>query len=554
MPSQNMILDALQASGNSQNVAATQQNRFTQILQEMGVLTGATTSAIEKGTTATNVVEQQTLKGAQDAQDATQATARRAGVDNSNPEDILATLGEELRVNIERSKAARANIDAKSTMNPFDNPVGWLHGQLTIKADQNRYEVASKSAAGISKDIAQVTSAVDEMGRTRAALAIKITDASRAAAADVRIAEGEAAKAAAQRGYLKDEMTVAGAIQNASAAQAQEVQRQLQIVVSEEQRAMEAEKFKMYKEQYNWELQSKKLNAVAKQEGENIKGQLLAQYNLGAQVLGQPLATNWDFVKAKAELGGTDAGRISAAMEAGGNSIAAGGRAVVSATPGGAASMIARNLYTRGNDAGFEPMKKYLKDTLNAKVALGGKEEQILANTNAQIKLDAELYAKDAVATGSFYAPPPLQSILDTKSVRATALYQKVLATSGKDLTTAAPTPVIKLAYAAAKAGTITYEQAAAGIAEMYGQAVNINNSEKRFSQIGIAPQKGFNVSPDIPGLNVKADLTNYTSNLHLLATMKAREQIAFTQSVMSGTPLGSVVAPASEYAKSLFK
>lgn len=554
MPSQNMILDALQASGNSQNLAATQQNRFTQILQEMGVLGGTTTAAIEKGTAATNVVEQQTLKGAQDAQDAIQATSRRAGVDNTNPEDILATLGEELRINIEKSKAARANIEAKSTMNPFDNPVGWLHGQLTIKADQNRYEVASKSAASISKDIKQVTSAVDEMGRTRAALAIKITDASRAAAADVRIAEGEAAKATAQRGYLKDEMAVAGAIQNASAAQAQEVQRQLQIVVSEEQRALEAEKFKMYKEQYNWELQSKKLNAVAKQDAETIKGQLLAQYNLGAQVLGQPLATNWDFVKAKAELGGTDGARISAAMEAGGNSLAAGGRAVVSATPGGAASMIARGLYTRGNDAGFEPMKKYLKDTLNSKVALGGKEEQILANINAQIKTDAEFYAKDAVATGSFYAPPPLQSILDTKSVRATALYQKVLATAGKDLTTAAPTPIVKLAYAAAKAGTITYEQAASGIAEMYGQAVNINNSEKRFSQIGIAKQEGFNVSPDIPGLNVKANLANYTSNLHLLATMRSREQIAFTQSAMSGTPLGGIIAPASEYAKSLYK
>lgn len=554
MPSQNMILDALQASGNSQNLAATQQSRFTQILQEMGILGGTTASATDKGVAATNVVEQQTLKGAQDAQDATQATARRTGVDNTNPEDILATLGEELRVNIEKSKAARANIDAKQSMNPFDNPVGWLHGQLTVEADQANYNNARQSAAGISKDIAQVTTAVDEMGRTRAALATKITDASRVAAANVRIAEGEAAKATAQRGYLKDELAVSGAIQNASAAQAQEVQRQLGIVVDQERFALDKERMAMAREQFNWERENKSIALKGKQDAETVKGQLLAQYNLGAQVLGQPPATNWDFVRAKAELGGTDASRISAAMEAGGNSIAAGGRAVVSATPGGAASMIVRNLYTRGNDAGFEPMKKYLKDTLNSKVALGGKEEQILANTNAQIKTDAEFYAKEVVATGSFYAPPPLQLILDTKSVRATALYQKVLATSGKDLTTAAPTPIVKLAYAAAKAGTITYEQAASGLAEVYGQAVNINNSEKRFAQIGIAQQRGFNTSPDIPGLNVKANLASYTSNLHLLATMRAREQIAFTQSAMSGTPLGSVIAPASEYAKSLFK
>lgn len=525
MPQPSLVQDALNASANSQNLAAKHQDRLTQILQEMGVLGGTVTSATDRATASTNVIEQQALKGAQQSQDATLASARAAGVDNSNPADILVGLGEELRKNIELAKAARANIDAKQSINPLDNPLGWLHAQLTVEQDQANYNNSMQSAAGINKNIASVTSAVDEIARTRAALTVKITDATRAAAADVRIAQGEAEKANAQRGYLKDEMVVAGAIQNASAAQAQEVQRQLGIVANAEQQEMEREKFRMYKEQYNWELQSKKLNSAAKQEAEDIKKQLLLQLNIGAEVLGMPKYSSWELAKAKAELGGTEGARISAMMEAGGNTIAAGGRPVAAATPGGAANMINSRVYARADDAGFASMKKYLKEQYNLElINQGGKADKAVLAVNMNIAEAAKRFEKDATTTGSFYATPPLASILSTKSVQSTALYKKVLASAGKDLTTAAPTPIIDLAYSAAKQKIISYEEAAAGIAEVYAQAVNINNSEKRFAQIGIPSQKSFKTKPDIPGRDITVDLTNYTEVLHMMATKKAGE------------------------------
>ncbi len=550
MPSQNMILDALNASAGAQNAAKKQQDTLTRILTNMGVLSSSEQEAITAAATASSAVEQQTLKGAQEAQDAAKLFARTAGTDITSPENILISLGQQLRASVETANTARQRLEAKQSMNPFDNPVGWLHGQLTAEQDYEEYQRASGAAASISRDISKVTTATDEVGRTQAALATKITDASRASVAAAREAEAKQAKIAASRNFLKDEASVVNAIQNASAAQAQEVQRQLGVITSVEQQALEQERFAMYKQQFDWEKEAKQLALKPKQDAESVKQQLLLQYNLGAQTLGLPQETNIDLVLARAELGGTDATRISAVMEAGGNTLAAGGSSRVANTPGGAATMIAKGVYPKANDPEFSSMRQYLKDVAAAKAAIGGKPEEVVGNINAQVKADAEAFSKNAVTAGSFYAPPPLQSLLATASVKKTPLYQKVLSTAGKDLTTAAPTPVIKLAYAAAKQGVISYEDAAKGLNELYGQAVVINNYQKRFAQIGVPSQKNFKVSPDIPGTNVSVDLTDYSSTLHLFALLQARERTALMSSAMLKTPFSAVLAPVAATAK----
>jgi len=540
MPDQNLLLDALNSSALAQNAAKKQEDTLTRILSSMGLLNEQSQETITRASEAASTVEQQALLGAQQAQEAAQQFAREAGSDIRSPENILISLGQELRANLTRAQQARQNIDTKQSINIIDNPLAWLHGQMTIGQDQQVYTGSMQSAEGISQNISTLTAATDQVGRTQAALATKITDATRAAAAEARRLEAEQSKQAALRNHLKEEMVIAGAIQGASSAQSMEVQRQLGIVTSEEQRAMEQERFAMYKQQFAWEQQSKELSRRSKKDQDSVKEQLLMQYNIGARVLGLPEETNMDLVLARAELGGTDATRVSAAMEAGGNTLAAGGSARVAASPAAAANMIAKGVYVRSADPGFDPMKQYLRDTAAAKAALGAKPEETAGYINAQVKVDAENFKKNAVATGSFYAPPPLQSIINTESVKRTALYQKVLATSGKDLTTAAPTPIVNLAFEAAKQGVISYEEAAKGLNELYGKAAEINNSQKRFTQIGVPAQTSFNV--EIVGIN--ANLMDYSSTLRLLAVKRARETVGLGLASMIDTAVGKRVVP----------
>lgn len=540
MVDQNMLLDALNASAGATNDAGKQKDMLTSILQQMGLLQKESVDTTDRATAAINTVEGTALSGQQRAQDDARTYAASVGALGTSPEALLVRLGVDLNSQLEASKAARDNLVAKQSINMIDNPLGWLHAQMTIEADQANYNIAQQAATGISKDIATATQAVDSFGRTQTALAVKVTDASRVAAANARIAEAESAKANALRGHLKDEVAIAGAIQNASAAQAQEAQRRLGMIVNQEQLALERERFEMSKQQFAWEKESKQLALKSKTDADTTKQQLLTQYNVGAEVLGLPKENNFDLLMARVELGGTDKTRISAAMEAGGNTLAAGTSRTAS-SPAGAAAMMAKGVYPRSNDAGFAPMKKYLAETWRDKVAIsGGKEEVVIANVNAQVKVDAEKFGKNATASGSFYAPPPLETLLATKSVQATPLYKKVLATAGKDLKTADPEPIVKLAYAAASEGVITFEQAATGLTELYGQAVVINNHTNRYAQIGIPSQQSFTVLKDGKTVN----LTDYSATLRTLAIMKAQEMNAFTKAGMLNHPFSNVLAP----------
>lgn len=536
--SANLLLDALNASAQAGNASIEEGNALTKILANMGLLNTGNSQAIDDKTRSLNVVEGQALAGAQAAQDATRKFAAEAGSDITSPEQILVQLGNDLRANIQAAQQINASIQQKESARIIDDPLGWLKGQLTLPQDYQAYNQAAERANAASDGIAALTKATDEVGRTQEGLALKITDASRAAAADIRIAEASAAKIAAERGHLKDEMVIAAAIQNTRADQAREAQAQYGLVMDAHKFALEQERFNWAREQFSWEKKIKGATAKDKKSADEVKQQMLLQYNIGARSLGLPEETSFDLLMARFELGGTDKTRISAAFEAGGNTLAAGHTRVAS-TPAGATSMLVKGVYPLGMDTTFSDMRKYLKDTWDTAAQGGdGKEATVVATMNAIVKADTQRYTKNAVATGSFYAPPPIASITASKSVQATPLYQKVLATAGKDLTTAAPSPIISLAYEAAKSGTITYEEAAAGITEFYGQAVNINNLTKRYAQIGIQPQTTFKVKPDIRQLydvRESFDLSNYNETLRMFAILKSRDTIGQLRNFLGG-------------------
>lgn len=532
---QQLLLDTLQSSAVVQNSAKRNNAELAKKSGELGVLNSDSAEAITTVALNKAASEDQILKGAQQAQDASRRFAQAAGTDINDPAQILVSLGEDLRKQVLAAREAQARIQAKESTTIL-NPVQFLVSQLTLKDDYKQYNHAADNANLTSDNIAALTAATDQVGQTQRGLAQKITDASRAAAAQATIAQGELDKNAAERNHIKDELAIAAAIQQGTAAQALETQKQFGFVMDSQRWEMQQAQFAQQKEEYNFNKQIKLLSLKKDLDKAAVDSELLRQYNAGAMVLGYQPQTNFELIKSRAELGGADLARISAIMEAGSNSLSI-GAARVTATPAGATAMIAKNMYPRSNEPQFAGMRKYLTDNWEQQmVANGHKEANAGIALNAKVANDTAFFEKNAVATGSFYAPPPIESITATASVKKTALYQKVLATAGKDLRDASPDPIIKLAYTAAANKVISYEEAAAGIAEFYGQAVVINNLNNRYSQIGIKPQTSFRVTPSIPGANnlKGVNLTDYSSTLHLMATIKARTEFGITQNLPS--------------------
>lgn len=522
---QQLLLESLQGSAKAENAAMDQQDALTSILKEMGILNRTSSGAIDKEVAAVNTVEQTAMQGEQAAQDAARTFARNAGTLIGTPESVLVELGQKLNQYSAGAQSAAESLEEKKNRPILDNPLAWLEGQITMQRDADMLQSNAKLADLTSKRIAQLTTATDEVGATQRALAQKITDGSRAAAADARIAQAEQEKATALRNHLKDEVAVVGAIQNSTAAQATEIQRRYNMVANAEQLDMERERFAFQKEQWNWEKQIKELNAKTKLEADSIKQKLLEQYNIGASQLGYPAAESWELLSARAELGGTAATQFSAAMESGLASMTAGGSRITNSA-GGAAMLIGEKAYPRANDPAFARMSKYFKDRWdNAILGAGGKKDVAVGLANEVIKKDVEQFSRNMTATGSFYAPPPIASITATKSVQTSPLYRKVLSTAGKDLTTAAPSPILGITYEAYKKGIISLDEAISGLNEFYGQAVTINNVNNRYTQLGIPKQEGFKTKPDVLGVdNVTVDLTDYSSTARLFAIVRARE------------------------------
>lgn len=523
---QRLLLDTLQASATVQNSALNNNKQMEKSLESLGINSNSTTAAIDSVATNKVLSEDQILKGAQQAQDASRKFARAAGTDITDPAEILVSLGEDLRKQVFAAREAQTRIQAKENVT-IASPLKFLGAQLTLKNDYDQYNQAADNANLTSNNIEALTKATDEVGRTQAGLAQKITDASRVAAAQATISQAVLDKNTVERNHIKDELSIAAAIQQGTAAQALEVQKQMGYVMDVGRWNMQQEELAMRKDQFSFEQQTKALALKSKVEADRIKSELLTQYNVGANILGYRPETSFDLIAAKAELGGADKVRISAAMEAGSNTLAT-GSVRVTATPAGTTSMIVKNMYPRSADPVFAPMRKYLTDNWEQQMAGNGYvEAKAVVGLNTKIKADSDYFDKNVMATGSFYAPPPIASITATDSVKRTALYQKVLASAGKDLRDANPEPIIKLAYTAAANKVISYEEAAQGIAEFYGQAVVINNLNNRYAQIGIKPQTSFKITPDIPGPNnlKGVNLTDYSSTLHLMATIRARTE-----------------------------
>lgn len=510
-----------QPQAQAQPAESGERDKLAALLTSMrGLFEQQRTSAQQKSAVTAQATDEQ-LAAQQRTQETTAKFANAAGTSASG---IMVQLAQDMNGYLTAARDARMRIEAKESASILANPVEWLSNQFSLKKDYDTYNRAAEGFNSTSAAVSSLTAATDQVARTNAGLEQKVTDATRAQAAKLQAIASEQEAQEIESNSIKAELEFSQAISQLDARQAAEVRQQLAD-------ARQAENDAWIKRNYGRQ-DAEYSRKVAKEDAlERTKSTLLDTYNTGRKALGMPAASDWDTVQAQAELGGSMQAEFARAMEAGQQVLLSGGKRAFKDT-GSAATAIAAQQVPAAKDPQFARMNEYLtKLNQRAKANFLGqavKPEQLAESTNALMQADLERYKYDNAAKGSPYAPPPLPAVVSTRSVQATALYKKVIAPLAADLakedSSQLPTKLLDMAFEAAEQRVLTWEQAAAGIAEYFGQAVNINNLANRYESVGMPAQEKYIAIPDLIGFNEPVDMSNYASVLRALTINRIRK------------------------------
>lgn len=520
-PVEDSLLSSLQSSANTQNAAKQQQAKVQDLLNETILMFQSQLSATNKRADAAAEISASQQAAAQATQEATQKFARMAGTDITDPSNIMVQLAQDMNTQLATAMAARNRIQQKESTSILSNPFDWLKNQFTLEKDYKDYNQAANNFNSTKATIGSLTAATDQAGRTQQGLEEKITDATRAASAKAASANKALEATAVEAAHIADELKFADSIANLTAKQAAEVQRQGELIRQARNDAWIQENYgRAQKREDRADKKQDELDAAEKV--------LLDDYNYGASLFGMPPRDNWKAIQAQAELHPGYAEDLKNVLEAARTHRTSKTGSMVK-SPGTIARNVVEGRIPRLNaSTDFARMADYFKKLDKATrsdpgfAASKGTKEDYARTFDALLARDIEKYKYDNVAKGSPYELAPFNVISGTaSSVRNTPLYQKVLAPLSPELSKLNGTEftdrMVNLATEAAASKVISWEQAAEGLTEYFGQAVNINNNTNKYELIGVPKQEEVLTSPDISGTDVLADLTNYASVLRVL-------------------------------------
>lgn len=521
MDGEQELLASLQSSAATQNAQAGVQTKLKDLLNETILMFQSQLSATNKKNDAVAEISASELAARQATQETTQKFARAAGADLNDPSNIMVQLAQDMNAQLSTALAARNRIQQKESASIISNPLDWLTGQLTVKKDYDTYNKAANNFNSSKAAVASLTAATDQAGRTQQGLEEKITDATRAASARIVSANKALEATAIEAAHIADDLKFTDAIANSTAKQAAEVQRQGELIRQARNDAWI---------QQNYDRAQQREDRADKKQAQADKAEqvLLDETNYGRSLYGLPPVDNWQAVVDQAELHPGYAQDLKDILEAARTHRTSGTGSMVKSPGHVARSIIEERIPSLSAKNDFTRMAAYFK-TLDKNVIrdqgyLASKrtKDDYAATFDALLGRDLDKYKYDNVAEGSPYALAPYNVVAGTaSSVRNTALYKKVLAPLGSELTKLKGTEfterMVNLATEAAASKVISWEQAAEGLSEYFGQAVNINNDTNKYKLIGLPEQKGVITSPDISGTDVLADLTNYASVLRVL-------------------------------------
>lgn len=458
---------------------------------------------------------QQTQATAQlKAQQNMRAVASSLGTNMDDASQILTKLGNTMLSEYDNAQQTGQALDQLKQVNFLDDPLGWVSAQFQLPQATAQYNQHANTYNRAEATMQQLLTLTSDDNKVQNDIAATKDSASVAAQTD---AIKQTAIAQSQDAQLKAaQFNINGmdAIEKMSAEQIQNSATALSAQINEGHLAIAQQQLQLAQKTSDEDIQIKQQMIQKNNMDLAAQNDMEATINKGLVTLGrQPLAQG----KATAMLKvGGDAGELIKKAFTIGNASDVAGSPVISTDPGDAARTIiaAKAPLT----ASAQPIKQLLVDSFvsaagDKTIDVKNAEQVNIATTrNALGRAGAQMASVNPDDKTNIYSAPDLKSVVAQPAVAALPFTQKVidpLVASGASKFD--PGLLVSLAKTAVQNGTISYNDAVAGLATYGNQAVNLNNVNRNYAGYGLPPQTSLNMRVDDPitGGSTNVDFTN---------------------------------------------
>lgn len=474
--------------------------------------------------------------------------------------DTADASGTQARLAMRHNQASAAADDALDTIKQkrsvsfFDDPLSWISNKLTINTDIDNYNSNITIANKAESDMDSINQSIDLRAAAQAKIATTVTAASAQAASDIAVSSAqEAAAVLARQGFAANTQGVSE-IANMSYRQVQiatagfDADAKYQdLKMAQAHLALSYQQFDLEKKRFAL-MQAKEVNA----DGAN---QYIAeQINSGLKVMfpNNPAAWNVPAGKMTAVLSGKVPMDpiLSQAFKVGEQSkdytIPGAGTRLLGATPADALKTLSFNPQTSPDMAGGIGILNQAKKMIDAKLAgqpittpVQQKEYDDAVNKQANtILLAAANHTQDP--TSVYYLPPADKIVAAIPALQQDPVWQKILqpmVVAKADLSN--PAVVAGYVSSAVQNGTISLNQGAASINNLYQRGQEMNIASKQLVGLGLTPKISYMGPDPYQGVGAvgKIDYTDPVAVKAALMRMSAAGGTIYSNAAFQGTP-----------------
>lgn len=529
-PILSFISDSLGFNRQSQ-VAQTQTNARQAELgtEQEAVLSRASTNA--------QTVEGQKGRGELAAQTAARNIASQFGGNQEDANSLLALLGQQFRENTVKTSRAMERVAELDATSLLDNPLAWLSNQYEAYQLEGEAAATQDAANFASTAMQQINATISSGAQAQKAIAKTMTEESIAADLALKADEFKAKSIELQRNNLDKNMSGILALESGNARGIELERTKLAALHSEESLAMQkahlaiAEKAAIKNEELQ-KLNLEHARLTVEQQRQQNKDREDVQkameyeghlYELGRAALELPAIDTQGkgIVPILAAEKSTKEGaartqiilEAGAAKAAGAVAVPFGNRpsdALLKVSISGAT--FANNPDVAKNVRFLQESANYLREakdaTGNPLIPKGAKPEDIKAMLDTEVKNKLKVMQTNVESTGSIYVAPKLPKLAGMGEVKATALFQKVLApqiaTNNGDTSFES---IWQLGQKAVDDKVISPAEFIQGVTQVFKSSIDYNNFHSNLNGLGLPLQTSYNIiTKDHSGNNMSID------------------------------------------------
>lgn len=448
---------------------------------------------------------QQELQGKMSAEQAAITLRNRAGM-TGDASDIMLKLIDENNAYFEQAKQAKAEVDAKESVDFFDNPLGYIVNQLTVGDSVDKYNAVVDQYNLNANHMKEINDLVQEGATTYNATKQTVTDAVVASATKASLAMIQAESAAMEAQTYKSN---ADAVRTVFDMKSQEVQNTIAAYGATNQaKSLEIQ-------QAHLKLAQEEAARQRAKDGSD-DDMVVKAYVAGFKSIHgiEPPVKNAKDLKAMA-MSPTLKEQISKYIDRGLQVMyQMRGEKVLGITPSDTLDTV-RTLKVplsdgqqKVYDALHQEALRLLKDPATFSGSKGlvkppktAAEQQNWIDTYVATKAKSMLKEVNPDDKSNIYSIPPMETILQANAVQQTEGYKKVfkaVVDSGiKDISTNRMVDLLSKAVAEKK---ITAAQAVEFGTTYYGIGVMLNNQTYQYSTMAVPSQEAYNTRIKLPG------------------------------------------------------